>query len=213
MIKIVKLFTIITLDFILLFNANNLIAQGEIKSVKIGNQIWMAENLNVDHFRNGDSIPEVQGSVQWSKLTTGAWCYYENKTANSKKYGKLYNWYAVNDPRGLAPEGWHIPTKAEFETLEAAVNEDGNALKEIGKGLGNGAGTNRSGFSALLEGLRYYNGAFYDLDYHTYFWSSTEYDTGNADDLYLYHRGSRIYLDFNVKDFGFSVRCVKDSTN
>ena len=76
---------------------------------KIGNQIWMTENLKVKKYRNGDIIPQVQDSLQWSQLTTGAWCYYENDPSK----GILYNWFAVNDPRGLAPEGWHIPTDKE----------------------------------------------------------------------------------------------------
>ncbi|MGD1006866.1 MAG: fibrobacter succinogenes major paralogous domain-containing protein, partial [Ignavibacteriaceae bacterium] len=96
--------------------------QSSYKTVKIGEQTWMLGNLNVDHYRNGDAIPEVEDPAQWGNLKTGAWCYYRNDPGNDKKYGKLYNWYAVNDPRGLAPEGWHIPTQAEFKTLGAAVN-------------------------------------------------------------------------------------------
>jgi uncharacterized protein (TIGR02145 family) len=121
--------------------------QSGSKTVKIGAQTWMAENLNVDHYRNGDPIPEVQGKKEWSNLKSGAWCYYNNDSENGKKYGKLYNWYAVNDPRGLAPEGWHVPTEGEFETLKAAVKNDGNALKAKGQGSGSGTGTNTSGFA------------------------------------------------------------------
>jgi len=76
---------------------------------------WMEENLNTDVYRNGDSIPEVKDPEEWKKLKTGAWCYYNNDAENGKKYGRLYNWYAITDPRGLTPKGWHIPSKNEFE--------------------------------------------------------------------------------------------------
>lgn len=77
----------------------------------------MAENLAVSRYRNGDEIPQVQDAAEWNRLTTGAWCYYENNSANGVTYGKLYNWYAVNDPRGLAPEGWHVPSDNEWQML------------------------------------------------------------------------------------------------
>jgi len=84
---------------------------------KIGNQIWTTKNLDVATYRNGDAIPQVQDYTAWANLTTGAWCYYANNTANGTTYGKLYNWYAVNDPRGLAPKGYHIPTDKEWTML------------------------------------------------------------------------------------------------
>jgi len=85
--------------------------------VTIGNQAWTSKNLDVETYRNGDVIPQVQDSAAWINLTSGAWCYYYNDTSNGTKYGKLYNWYAVNDPRGLAPKGYHIPTVEEWEKL------------------------------------------------------------------------------------------------
>jgi uncharacterized protein (TIGR02145 family) len=170
----------------------------------------MAENLNTDHYRNGDAIPEVEDPAQWGNLKTGAWCYYDNKPENGKKYGKLYNWYAVNDPRGLAPEGWHIPTQAEFKTLGAAVNNNGNALKAIGQGSGDGAGTNTSGFSALLAGYRDGNGGFLDLGVFADFWSSSEINTYDAYGLGLDDYDSDVTLYCYGKADGFSVRCVKD---
>jgi uncharacterized protein (TIGR02145 family) len=78
--------------------------------VQIGKQLWFAENLNVSKYRNGDEIPEVQDKTEWAALTIGAWCYLDNNPDNGAKFGKLYNWHAINDPRGLAPEGFHIPT-------------------------------------------------------------------------------------------------------
>ena len=184
--------------------------QVNYKTVKIGERTWMSENLNTDHYRNGDAIPEVEDPAQWGNLKTGAWCYYDNKPENGKKYGKLYNWYAVNDPRGLAPEGWHIPTQAEFKTLGAAVNNNGNALKAIGQGSGDGAGTNTSGFSALLAGIRSFSGGFSTLGACADFWSSTEYDTFDAYRLGLGYLDSFVYLFSIDKADGFSVRCVKD---
>ncbi|MBA4313052.1 MAG: hypothetical protein C0417_10530 [Chlorobiaceae bacterium] len=183
-----------------------------IKEVKIGEQIWMAENLNVDHFRNGDSIPEVSDPDEWAKLTTGAWCYYENDPENGKKYGKLYNWYAVNDPRGLAPESWHIPSEHEFAILEIAVDNDADALKAIGEGIDDGSGTNTSGFSALLSGNRFDYGRFYNLGFDTYFWGSTE-DDHEINYMCLSYYGSNIYvLNDYYEAYGLSVRCVKDES-
>src|SRR5688500_3606271 len=87
------------------------------KTIKIGSQVYMAENLNVSHFRNGDAIPEVKTNEEWmlaGKEKKPAWCYYDNKPENGSIYGRLYNWHAINDPRGLAPEGWHVATDAEW---------------------------------------------------------------------------------------------------
>jgi uncharacterized protein (TIGR02145 family) len=109
-------------------NSTNQVTQtGPYKSVKIGTQTWMTENLNVSTFRNGDPIPEAKTNEEWEKAGKEgkpAWCYYKNDPKNGAKYGKLYNWYAVNDPRGLAPVGWHIPTDAEWITLENQLGED-----------------------------------------------------------------------------------------
>ena len=105
--------------------------KGPIKGVAIGSQVWMSTNLNVSTYRNGDVIPQVQDQVTWVKLTTGAWCYYENNAANGTKYGKLYNWYAVNDARGLAPAGWHIPTDGEWTVLSTYLGGEDVAGKKM----------------------------------------------------------------------------------
>ncbi len=183
-----------------------------MKTVKIGIQVWSAENLNVDHYRNGDIIPEVQDADEWLKLTTGAWCYYNNSIENGKKYGKLYNWYAVNDPRGLAPEGWHIPTFEDFDALKFEVNDDGNSLKSLGQGSisENGVGTNTTGFSALLSGYCNDNGVFGNLGSYTNYWSSTEYNDTYAYGLCLYYLGSNACLRSNLKGHGCSVRLLGD---
>lgn len=106
---------------------NQVTQTGSYKSVKIGTQTWMTENLNVPTFRNGDPIPEAKTDEEWKQAGENqqpAWCYYENDPKNGTKYGKLYNWYAVSDPRGLAPTGWHIPTDAEWTTFENQLGDD-----------------------------------------------------------------------------------------
>jgi uncharacterized protein (TIGR02145 family) len=106
--------------FLVIFSVSNSFAQ----TVTIGTQVWTTKNLDVATYRNGDVIPQVQDKDAWANLTTGAWCYYENDAKNGVKYGKLYNWYAVNDPRGLAPAGWHIPTDGEWTVLENSLGDD-----------------------------------------------------------------------------------------
>jgi uncharacterized protein (TIGR02145 family) len=141
---------------------------------------------------------------------------YNNDPNNCYIYGGLYQWdeamQYVTTPgtQGICPTGWHIPTYTEFQILATAVNWDGNALKAVGQGSGGGAGTNTSGFSALLAGFRDYTGFFDFLGYATYFWSSTELNASDAYVLFFYFNGSNIYLDILSKDYGFSVRCVKE---
>ncbi len=196
-------------------------------TVTADTQIWATMNLNVDHYRNGDSIPEVRDSVQWSKLTSGAWCYYKNDPANGQEYGKLYNWYAVNDNRGLATLGWHIPTDAEWKTLEIFLgmgqiladnrafrgNAEGGKLKETGTShwiFPNTGATNEIGFYALPGGYRYFDGRDYAIGDYGSWWSASEFNTADAWNRYLYFSYSTIGRFHNDKSIGFSVRCVKD---
>ena len=209
MIKTNKNLRLIILS-IVLFSACMLTAQEEIKSVKIGNQVWTVENLNVDHYRNGDSIPEVKSQQQWSDLKTGAWCYYNNDSKNGEKYGKLYNWYAVNDPRGLAPKGWRIPSQSELLELQSAVNDNSNLLKAVGEGSGSGTGTNSTGFSVKLGGYRGYHGNYYYIGYDSYFWTSSEGTPPFASSMYVYSTGNYIFFHDFDKVYGFSVRCIRD---
>ena len=200
-----------------------------LNSVKIGSQIWTKENLNVDCFRNGDIIQEAKTKTEW--ITAGkekkpAWCYYDNNPENGYKLGKLYNWYAVNDSRGLAPIGWHIPTSKEWELFnnEMGLNERGLGLKikstagwnEVYSGSGNG--TNESGFSALPGGNRSsINGNFVGIGDSGNWWSITELDSEFA--IYFYtskysgYGGPENYVpykDNRSKGFGYSVRCIKN---
>jgi uncharacterized protein (TIGR02145 family) len=182
-----------------------------MKTVRIGNQDWMCENLNVDHYQNGDPIPEVKDAREWESLKTGAWCYYNNDPDNGRQYGKLYNWYAVNDPGRLAPAGCHIPRYTEFLALVTRVNLDGNALKAIGQVSRWTIGNNISGFSSLMSGHRSYNGSFHDLCSSSYFWSSTEFGPLCANSINLYSdEDINIYKIPYDKTFGFSIRCLRD---
>jgi uncharacterized protein (TIGR02145 family) len=183
--------------------------------IEIGNQGWMQINLNEDKFRNGDTIPEVRDSTEWRKASENqepAWCYYNNDEANAK-YGKLYNWYAVNDPRGLAPEGWHIPTDAEWTTLTDFLGGDGKAgvkMKSTEGWYDNGNGTNSSGFSGLPGGSRDGSGAFNYFDYSGFWWSSSESSTLSAWHCYLYSSNGNVGRTNNSKEKGLSVRCLRD---
>jgi uncharacterized protein (TIGR02145 family) len=179
--------------------------------VRIGNQDWMCENLNADHYQNGDHIPEVKDTREWGTLKTGAWCNYNNDPENGKKYGKLYNWYAVNDRRGLAPKGWHIPRYTEFLALATKVNLDGNALKAVGQISKWTKGYNISGFSSLMSVHRSYNGTFHDICSSSYFWSATEFGPNSANSINLYiDEDTNIYKIPYEKTFGFSIRCLRD---
>jgi len=185
--------------------------------VKIGNQIWMGCNLNVNHYRNGDSIPEVTDPRIWSNLRTGAWCYYDNDQKNNGTYGKLYNWYAVNDPRGLAPSGWHVPSDAEWTTLSDYLGGEyaaGGKLKEAGIGLWdrpNTGATNESGFSAIPGGGRnWIDGHFYNKYYECIFWLNKDWGDDNAASISLMFNQYQFQRVSRSKKYGFSVRCLKD---
>lgn len=193
-----------------------------IDTVNISNQIWMKKNLETEHYRNGDLIPQITSKSDWNSLTTGAWCYYNNDPANGAIYGKLYNWYAVNDPRGLAPEGWHIATDEEWTTLENSLGDKSSAgckLKSTGtlennNGLWripNSGATNESGFTALPGGWIYNN--FENIWLYGYFWTSTKSSKSGGSYAwcrylsYTYEFLSRVENDARI---GMSVRCIKN---
>ena len=189
--------------------------------VEICNQVWMVCNLDVDTYRNGDPIPEVQDSMQWANLTTGAWCNYNNDPAMGALYGKLYNWYAVNDPRGLAPIGWHVPSDSEWTVLETCLGGSdiaGGKLKITGTIEGdnglwsspNTGATNSSGFFGNPGGYRYSNGNYYYVNYNGDWWSSTEDDIIYAWGRDMGYGNANMFRISDNKVDGFSVRCVKD---
>jgi len=191
------------------------------ETANINNQVWMKTNLNDSYYRNGDPIPQVTDSVQWMNLTTGAWCYYNNDPAMGAIYGKLYNWYAVNDPRGLAPEGWHIASNSEWTAMEDFLGgylNAGGKLKtagtvEAGTGLWrnhNAGATNESGFSALPGGYRTDYANFAYLEGNAYFWTSTANDGDKAWFRSLSYYTIIIIDYYKFKTMGMSVRCVRD---
>ena len=206
----------LTLLFLLGSKEASIEALLESKEVTIGNQVWMSQNLNMDKFRNGDPIPEAKTDEEWEKAYKNkqpAWCYYDNDPANGAKYGKLYNWYAVNDLRGLAPVGYHIPTDEEWTVLTDYLGgEDvaGEKMKSTSGWAESGNGTNESGFSGLPGSTRNLFGTFVNIGKHGFWWSSTEVTTNNAWSRRLnYDKGDVHRRHFN-KTLGFSVRCLRD---
>jgi uncharacterized protein (TIGR02145 family) len=186
------------------------------QTVTIGTQVWMTENLKVTHYSNGDSIPNVTVDT-WADLTTGAYCNYNNDVNNAVTYARLYNWYAVNDNRNIAPAGWHVPSDAEWQTLvdylggiTAVV---GGKMKEAGYAhwfSPNTGATNESGYSALPGGYRYYDGTYSDMGFSAGFWSSTEYISYYSWCQYLNCSSSEVIRSFGNRSSGFSIRCVMD---
>jgi uncharacterized protein (TIGR02145 family) len=189
-------------------------------TIKIGNQWWMAENLKVTHYRNGDSIPNITDGAAWAGLATGAYCEYNNDPNNVATYGRLYNWYAVNDSRNIAPTGWRVPTDAQWQFLIDRLGGDdvaGGKMKETGTvhwDSPNTGATNESGFSALPGGSRWINlssGVYISMGTLTGFWSSTEENSSNAWCRALYYNKIEVvHSNLTIKLYGFSIRCVKD---
>jgi uncharacterized protein (TIGR02145 family) len=202
-------------------------------TVTIGTQEWMKENLMVSKYRNGDPIGEVSDAGQWAAIynngnPTGqaAWCYYNNDAANNTTYGKLYNWYAVADPRGLCPTGWHVPTDAEWYTLENYLdptvndpNDTGYRGTDVGGKLKavsslwtnpNTGATNSSGFTAFPGGLRTSDGPFNHIGNYGFWWSSTVYSSAFAWSRYLNYLNASSNRNGNYASNGISVRCLRD---
>jgi uncharacterized protein (TIGR02145 family) len=214
---------IISALFVFLLFSDTLTAQTQM-SVTIGKQEWMLKNLDVAMFRNGEPIPEAKTEKEWlayAQAGEAAWCYYDNDPANGAKYGKLYNWYAVADPRKVCPTGWHVPSDAEWSVLinhldpnadggDSIPNKAGAKMKAKEGWFEEGNGTNSSGFSGLPAGYRYFNDSFSRVGTNGYWWSSTEYDTSNAWYRNLFYANGDATCDYNYKWNGFSVRCLRD---
>jgi uncharacterized protein (TIGR02145 family) len=193
-------------------------------TVVIGTQTWTTCNLNVTAYRNGDPIPEVTDPAIWETLTTGAWCYYNNDPLNGPIYGKLYNWFAVVDPRGLAPVGYHIPSDDEWSTLTnylggpGQFNTAGGKMKEAGLchwQAPNTDATNSSGFAALPGGYNWWNAGFYNIGIQANFWSSTELPPPYTDHAYVYYSyyaNAYNWRGNNFKPTGYSVRLIAGDT-
>ena len=178
-------------------------------TVTIGTQVWLVENLKTSKYRNGDPIPNVKGEP-WDNLTTGAYCIYNNNENNRITYGLLYNWYAANDKRNICPEGWHIPTLEEWETLA----NTGLELKEAGTTHWmhpNNCYANNSGFKALPGGNCGFDGNFNALTEMGYWWTADEDNTENAWLSIMSNNNSGLsgWTNFD-KWVGASIRCIKD---
>lgn len=194
-------------------------------TIQIGNQIWMAENLRVTHYRNGEAIQNITDFTQWEFLTTGAYCTYDNVEYYAATYGRLYNWYAVDEAKGLAPDGWHVPSDEEWKELEmylgmSQTHADNNGYE---RGLHEGAmlkscsgwtpnsgnGTNDIGFNALPAGYQTMTGSW-NMNRWAEFWTSTA-----ADDTWCWRREliyaeSTVVRTRGIRYTGISVRCIKD---
>ncbi len=186
-------------------------------TVTICNEICAVKNLDVSRYRNGDLIPKVTDGAAWAALTTGAYCYYNNDSVTySATYGKLYNWYAVNDPRGLAPAGWHLPSDAEWTATGTCLGGEslaGGAMKEIGTvhwAFPNTGATNSSGLTCLPGGNRLQTGSFVAITGEGYWWSSTGNTANTAFYRSIDYQSDDLHPGTLNKRCGFSVRCVKD---
>ena len=186
------------------------------QTVTIGSQVWTIKNLDVSTFRNGALIKQAKTDEEWmlaGENKQAAWCYYNNDAGNGTKYGKLYNWYAVNDARGLAPLGYHIPTDKEWILLSDSLmglDVAGSKMKSSTDWIENGNGNNSSGFSGLPGGCRYSYGGFGSIGEYGAWWSAFE----NLES-YFFGRSLNNY-DSNLMGvmastfYGFSVRCIRD---
>ncbi len=202
------------------FQTNSNIKKSTSNEVKIGNQTWSDKNLNVSVFNDGTKIIEAKTNEEWIKALenkTPAWCYYDNDIKNGEKYGKLYNWYAIKNKKNLAPVGWHIPNSNEWNTLLKHLGGNNIASQKLKSKTGwneNYNGNNLSGFNGLPSGGYYYGGRFGSLGESASFWVKDN-------DQFILENGVYIMLlafddgmtDLNLtnEDFGFSVRCIKDS--
>lgn len=187
-------------------------------AITIGSQVWMAENLQTTRFANGETVTKLSINSQWSNSSVPAYCYYTNSVANSSVYGALYNWQVVSDSRKIAPTGWHIPSKEEWETLFeflGGINVAAGKLKETGTvhwANPNSGATNEVGFSALPGGYRQSNGSFIGLGNIGSWWSADQSSGTEAWAVGMFN--DAIYIDlgnYYDKKIGFSLRCIKDT--
>jgi uncharacterized protein (TIGR02145 family) len=186
-------------------------------TIQIGSQCWMEENLRASKYRDGSAIPQVTSGSAWSTLTTGAFCWYNNDSvSNENTFGKLYNWHAVIDARGLCPIGWHIPSDAEFTILSTYLGGEsvaGGKLKEVGLthwASPNTGATNESGFTGLPGGYRWYTGGFYSPTWFSQFWTLTVYNSTQSYYRCLHFDEALLHRDPGNKKNGLFVRCIKD---
>lgn len=187
------------------------------RTVQIGDQVWLAENLRTTRYRNGDEIPYARTDRAWANEAEGMRCAHERNEEHARTNGQLYNWFAVDDERGLCPSGWHVPSDEEWNTLERTLGLSSvDARQEGPRGIHAPAlrseawyGTNVSGFSGLPGGYRNDYGNFGDAGSFCYWWSSSPSDS-NAWYRKLLAGADGVYRDNDGQRSGFSVRCVRD---
>ncbi len=196
------------------------------KTVNIGEQCWMAENLRTSRYANGDTIPNVADSDQWKNMTTGAYAWLNNMRSYDLRYGKLYNWYTATDKRNICPKGWHIPSDEEWTILEVELgmvekdtdkehrgkdqNIGGKMKATSGWDSPNMGATNESGFAGLPGGVYWSIGSFARGPYLGYWWTSTEKGSKRGVHRSLYSKRTSIFRYRNKKATGMSCRCIKD---
>lgn len=194
-------------------------------TIAIGNQVWMVENLRTTKYNDSSAITLVTDNTAWVNLKTPAYCWYNNDSLRYKETcGALYNWYAVNTER-LCPKGWHVASDSDWKELEITLGmtqvaadslfwrgtDQGTKLKSMNGWYKNGNGTNSSGFNAIPAGIRDWDdGLFYWIDTYSHWWTSTEEYFGNAWDRDVHYDHSQVFRYPNNKNYGMSVRCVKD---
>lgn len=189
------------------------------KTITIGTQTWMAENLRTTKYRNGESIPEVTSNTEWKNLTSGAYSNYGNTSDVDAiaTFGRLYNWFAVTDSRNLAPTGWHVATDADWTTLTTFLGGEsvaGGKLKETGTTHWNSPNTgadNSTGFTALPAGRREYtDGSFINIGFNGFWWTSSAYNPDYSWYRQINYDGAIVNPANFHKQYGFAIRCVKD---
>lgn len=190
----------------------------EYGTVLVGSTYWIDQNLKSSKYANGDIITNVDDNTAWSQLNTGAWSYYNKSSLNGSTYGKLYNWYAVDDSRGVCPTGWRVPTNTDWNNLGKALGGDtlvGGKLKQTGTTLWsspNTAATNQIGFNALPSGYRGNMGAYGSLASNAYFWVRESYNGTEAVGRNITSNSKALFTEHNNKLNGFAIRCVKENT-
>lgn len=222
MVKIAKILVLLVILILFTFSCENIFKSDEkekrvtdidgnkYKIVKIGDQWWMAENLKVTHYRNGEPILDC-----W---------VYNNNDSLADTYGRLYSWHAVGDSRNIAPNGWHIPTDEEWKKFEMYLGmsesdaniegwrgtDEGKKLKSTSGWISDGNGTDDYDFTILAAGFRYTYGNFDFIGHYTNFWSATESDMYNAWFRHLDYNYVKLNRNYINKGYGFSIRCVQD---
>jgi len=191
-----------------------------MEEVKIGEQIWMKRNLDVDTFRNGDPIPQAKTYREWELAGSqgmAVWCYYENSRHYGEKYGKLYNWYAVNDPRGIAPRGYHVLSDEEWIEFEECLVGLYKASRQMKSNTRMNCdqkivqiGKDEIGFALVPGGFRSLLGSFLYNGKNSYYWINKEKDMNNAMFGYMHFKTGELNMNYINKKFGLSVRCIRD---